>query len=65
MAEDAFYAPYLVRQDTELSELRTMVSTPSRDFPYSEVPGLSNAKWLSAFQLPYRKAWLRPPAFRA
>ena len=43
MAEDAFYAPYLVRQDTELSELRTSESLRlSRDFPYSEVPGLSN-----------------------
>ena len=43
MAEDAFYAPYLARQDAELSELRTSESLRlSRDFPYSEVPGLSN-----------------------
>ncbi len=43
MAEDAFYSPYLARQDAELSELRaseTLRLTP--DFPYSEVPGLSN-----------------------
>ncbi|WP_435199939.1 tRNA uridine-5-carboxymethylaminomethyl(34) synthesis enzyme MnmG [Qipengyuania sp. 902] len=43
MAEDAFYAPYLARQDAELSELRTSESLRlSRNFPYSEVPGLSN-----------------------
>ena len=43
MAEDAFYAPYLARQDAELSVLRTSESLRlTRDFPYSEVPGLSN-----------------------
>ena len=43
MAEDAFYAPYLARQDAELSELRTSESLRlSHDFPYADVPGLSN-----------------------
>ena len=43
MAEDAFYSPYLARQDAELSELRSSESLRlPRDFPFSEVPGLSN-----------------------
>ncbi|MBV7258567.1 tRNA uridine-5-carboxymethylaminomethyl(34) synthesis enzyme MnmG [Erythrobacter crassostreae] len=43
MAEDANYAPYLERQDAELRDLRASeeLSLPS-DFPYSQVPGLSN-----------------------
>ena len=43
MAEDAFYAPYLARQQAELSDLRkseTQVLVP--DFPFASVPGLSN-----------------------
>ncbi len=43
MAEDAFYAPYLARQQAELSDLRkseTQVLPP--DFPFASVPGLSN-----------------------
>ena len=43
MAEDAFYAPYLARQQAELSDLRkseTQVLAP--DFPFPSVPGLSN-----------------------
>lgn len=43
MAEDAFYAPYLARQQAELSDLRkseTQVLAP--DFPFASVPGLSN-----------------------
>ena len=43
MAEDAFYAPYLARQQAELSDLRkseTQVLAP--DFPFACVPGLSN-----------------------
>lgn len=43
MAEDAAYAPYLARQDAELRELRASEALPlSADFPYGEVPGLSN-----------------------
>ncbi|WP_341713122.1 FAD-dependent oxidoreductase, partial [Erythrobacter sp.] len=43
MAEDAFYAPYLARQQAELSDLRASeaLRLPA-DFPYREVPGLSN-----------------------
>nr|WP_298931760.1 tRNA uridine-5-carboxymethylaminomethyl(34) synthesis enzyme MnmG [uncultured Erythrobacter sp.] len=43
MAEDANYAPYLERQDAELRDLRASEELPlSADFPYSQVPGLSN-----------------------
>ncbi|BDI59799.1 tRNA uridine 5-carboxymethylaminomethyl modification enzyme MnmG [Qipengyuania nanhaisediminis] len=43
MAEDAAYAPYLARQDAELRDLRASESLPlAPDFPYAEVPGLSN-----------------------
>jgi tRNA uridine 5-carboxymethylaminomethyl modification enzyme len=43
MAEDAAYAPYLARQDAELRDLRACeeLLIPA-DFPYAEVPGLSN-----------------------
>ncbi|QPC98694.1 tRNA uridine-5-carboxymethylaminomethyl(34) synthesis enzyme MnmG [Qipengyuania soli] len=43
LAEDAFYAPYLARQESELAELRAseLLRLPS-DFSYSSVPGLSN-----------------------
>ena len=43
LAEDAFYAPYLARQNAELADLRTSEAQrlPS-DFPFAEVPGLSN-----------------------
>jgi tRNA uridine 5-carboxymethylaminomethyl modification enzyme len=43
MAEDAAYAPYLARQDAELRDLRASEALPlPSDFPYAEVPGLSN-----------------------
>ncbi|TAD71514.1 MAG: tRNA uridine-5-carboxymethylaminomethyl(34) synthesis enzyme MnmG, partial [Sphingomonadales bacterium] len=43
MAEDAAYAPYLARQDAELRDLRASEALPlSADFPFCEVPGLSN-----------------------
>jgi len=43
MAEDAAYAPYLARQDSELRDLRASEALPlASDFPYREVPGLSN-----------------------
>lgn len=43
MAEDAAYAPYLARQDAELRDLRASEALPlAADFPYGEVPGLSN-----------------------
>lgn len=43
MAEDAAYAPYLARQDAELRDLRASEALPlASDFPYGEVPGLSN-----------------------
>ncbi|MEQ5788143.1 tRNA uridine-5-carboxymethylaminomethyl(34) synthesis enzyme MnmG [Erythrobacter sp. NFXS35] len=43
MAEDAAYAPYLARQDSELRDLRASEALPlALDFPYAEVPGLSN-----------------------
>ncbi|TAD80329.1 MAG: tRNA uridine-5-carboxymethylaminomethyl(34) synthesis enzyme MnmG, partial [Sphingomonadales bacterium] len=43
MAEDAAYAPYLARQDAELRDLRASEALPlPEDFPYAEVPGLSN-----------------------
>jgi tRNA uridine 5-carboxymethylaminomethyl modification enzyme len=42
VAEDATYAPYLARQDSELRELRASEALPLGDhFPYSEIPGLS------------------------
>lgn len=43
LAEDAFYRPYLTRQDSELAELKASenVGIPS-DFPFGDVPGLSN-----------------------
>ncbi|PLK25317.1 tRNA uridine-5-carboxymethylaminomethyl(34) synthesis enzyme MnmG [Porphyrobacter sp. TH134] len=43
MAEDAAYAPYLARQDAELRDLRASEALSlAHDFPYGEVPGLSN-----------------------
>jgi tRNA uridine 5-carboxymethylaminomethyl modification enzyme len=43
MAEDAAYAPYLARQDSELRDLRASEALAlAADFPYGEVPGLSN-----------------------
>ncbi|AWW73205.1 tRNA uridine-5-carboxymethylaminomethyl(34) synthesis enzyme MnmG [Erythrobacter sp. KY5] len=43
MAEDAAYAPYLARQEAELRDLRASEELPlACDFPYGEVPGLSN-----------------------
>jgi tRNA uridine 5-carboxymethylaminomethyl modification enzyme len=41
--EDVTYAPYLTRQDAELRDLRASEAlTLEPDFPYAEVPGLSN-----------------------
>ncbi|MEM1053252.1 MAG: tRNA uridine-5-carboxymethylaminomethyl(34) synthesis enzyme MnmG, partial [Pseudomonadota bacterium] len=43
MAEDAAYAPYLARQEAELRDLRSSEGlTLEPDFPYAQVPGLSN-----------------------
>ncbi|MEP3052100.1 MAG: tRNA uridine-5-carboxymethylaminomethyl(34) synthesis enzyme MnmG [Erythrobacter sp.] len=43
MAEDAAYAPYLERQDSELRDLRASEQLAlAANFPYSQVPGLSN-----------------------
>lgn len=43
MAEDAAYAPYLARQETELRDLRASEQLAlAADFPYGDVPGLSN-----------------------
>lgn len=43
MAEDAAYAPYLARQDSELRDLRASDSVIlASDFPYAAVPGLSH-----------------------
>ena len=43
MVEDAAYAPYLARQDSELRDLRASEALAlNNDFPYGEVPGLSN-----------------------
>jgi tRNA uridine 5-carboxymethylaminomethyl modification enzyme len=43
MAEDASYAPYLERQDSELRELRSSESVVlGPNFPFHQVPGLSN-----------------------
>ena len=42
VAEDATYAPYLARQDSELRELRASEALPLGDgFPYETIPGLS------------------------
>ncbi|MDN3646896.1 tRNA uridine-5-carboxymethylaminomethyl(34) synthesis enzyme MnmG [Pontixanthobacter aestiaquae] len=43
LAEDAAYAPYLARQESELRDLRASeaVALPA-DFPFASVPGLSN-----------------------
>ncbi len=42
VAEDAAYAPYLARQDSELRELRAGEGLPlGDDFPYDAIPGLS------------------------
>lgn len=43
LIEDAAYAPYLVRQEAELRDLRASQHVGlARDFPYAQVPGLSN-----------------------
>ncbi|KRA81551.1 tRNA uridine-5-carboxymethylaminomethyl(34) synthesis enzyme MnmG [Altererythrobacter sp. Root672] len=43
IAEDAAYAPYLERQDSELRELRASEAVSlAPDFPFALVPGLSN-----------------------
>jgi len=43
MTEDAAYAPYLERQESELRDLRASEAVPlGVDFPYERVPGLSN-----------------------
>lgn len=40
--EDAAYAPYLARQDSELRDLRAGEALPlGDDFPYAAIPGLS------------------------
>ncbi len=42
VAEDAAYAPYLARQDSELRDLRASEALPLGDgFPYGAIPGLS------------------------
>ncbi len=42
VAEDAAYAPYLIRQDSELRDLRAAEGLALGDaFPYAAVPGLS------------------------
>jgi tRNA uridine 5-carboxymethylaminomethyl modification enzyme len=42
IAEDAAYAPYLARQESELRELRASEALPlGDDFPYDAIPGLS------------------------
>ena len=42
VAEDAAYAPYLARQDSELRDLRAADSLSLGEaFPYDTVPGLS------------------------
>jgi len=42
VVEDAAYAPYLARQDSELRELRASEGLPlGDDFPYAAIPGLS------------------------
>ena len=43
VAEDAAYAPYLARQESELRELRASEALPLGDrFAYAGIPGLSN-----------------------
>ena len=43
LAEDAAYAPYLARQESELNDLRAGEALSlGDDFPYSAIPGLSN-----------------------
>ena len=43
IAEDVAYAPYLARQEAELRDLRSSEGlTLGHDFPFSNVPGLSN-----------------------
>lgn len=43
LAEDAAYAPYLQRQESELRDLRASESVLlGAGFPYADVPGLSN-----------------------
>lgn len=43
VAEDAFYAPYLARQERELSDLRSNEHLRlAEDFPYGEIAGLSS-----------------------
>ncbi len=43
LAEDAAYAPYLERQESELKDLRASETVLlGEDFPFAEVPGLSN-----------------------
>lgn len=43
LAEDAAYAPYLERQDSELRDLRASDAVKlTADFPYDKIPGLSN-----------------------
>lgn len=43
MVEDEVYAPYLARQEAELRDLRASEElTLPPDFPYCDVPGLSN-----------------------
>lgn len=42
LAEDAAYAPYLARQDSELADMRAGQALPlGDDFPYGSIPGLS------------------------
>jgi len=42
VAEDALYAPYVARQDSELRELRASEAVAlGRDYPFCDVPGLS------------------------
>ncbi len=42
LAEDAAYTPYLVRQESELRDLRASEALVlGVDFPYAEIPGLS------------------------
>jgi tRNA uridine 5-carboxymethylaminomethyl modification enzyme len=43
MAEDAAYAPYLARHESELRDLRASEAVElGEQFPFAEVPGLSN-----------------------
>ena len=42
IAEDAAYAPYVARQDSELRDLRASEAVAlASDFPYRAIPGLS------------------------